>query len=349
MPNIKEISKMAGCSTATVSNVLNNSVKVSPDMREKVLRVIQETQYRPNSIAKSLKVKKTNIIGVIVEDITVFNAPEIINGIDEYAENLGYHIILNNLRLYKRLGDYYSAPSKYSRLISGTVQILLGRQVDGIIYVGHHSRDVSGIIEEMDLPIVYTYCYSSTKVGHSVNYDDEQAVYDVTEYLIGRGHRNIGVISGLYDSMQSQARFKGYQRALEDRKIFFNPAYLKAGDWGRESGYQLGKELLSTNQRPSAIFAMNDIMAAGVIDAATELGIAIPGDLSLIGFDNRECSRFVLPKLTTVALPLQEMGRQAAKTIVDLISGELADTEAKEIKLQCNLVERCSVADLSGS
>ncbi|WP_243662776.1 LacI family DNA-binding transcriptional regulator [Hydrogenispora ethanolica] len=342
--NIKEISKLAQVSTATVSNVLNNSPKVAQATRERVLRVIRETQYRPSTIAKSLKVKRTNLIGVISEDITVFNTPEIINGIDEYTENHGFHIILNNLRLYQRLGNHYADTAKYRNFIAEAVQILLSRQVDGIIYIGAHSRDISGIIEHLPVPIVYTYCYSAGAEDYAVNYDDEAAAYDAIQYLIDAGHRKIGVISGLYDSLQSQARFKGYQRALLDYKLLFNPAYLKAGDWERESGHALGKELLTLPDPPTAIFAMNDLMAGGVIDAANELGIAVPEGVSLIGFDNRECSKFFAPPLTTMALPLNEMGKQAVQILMNRIVGPQSATDAHDDRLKCTLVERQSVA-----
>lgn len=341
--NIKEISKLAGVSTATVSNVLNNSPKVTPKTRKKVLQVIDAAQYRPSLIAKSLKVKRTNMIGVISEDITVFNTPEIINGIDEYTEKHGFHIILNNLRLYRRLGNHYNETAKYKALIEETVQILLDRQVDGIIYIGAHSRDVSGIIGNQGVPVVYTYCYSSGKSDYAVNYDDEAAAYDAIRYLITAGHQKIGVISGLYDSLQTQARFRGYQRALLEYNLLFNPAYLKAGDWERQSGYLLAKELLTLSEPPTAIFAMNDLMAGGVIDAANELGISIPGAVSLVGFDNRECSKFFNPALTTMALPLTEMGKKSAELLIGKIDNLQTDDILREYHLKCNLIERQSV------
>jgi LacI family transcriptional regulator len=346
MANIKEISKLAGVSTATVSNVLNNSPKVSPETREKVLRVIQEARYHPNSIAKSLKVKKTNTIGVISEDITVFNTPEIINGIDEYTESCNFHIILNNLRLYQRLRNHYEDAAKYQKLIAETIQLLLSRQVEGIIYIGAHSRDVANIIGNISVPLVYVYCYSSVGLHYSVNYDDEAAAYNIIKYLIEFGHRRIAVISGLYDSLQSQARFKGYQRAFIDYNLLFNPLYLKTGDWEKESGYRLSKELLAMEEPPTAIFAMNDLMAGGVIDAANEAGVKIPQDLSVVGFDNRECSFYFVPKLTTMSLPLNDMGKKSAEILTRLIENQLPDDQNKFVKLDCTLLERESVANL---
>jgi Transcriptional regulators len=347
MATIKEIAKLANVSTATVSYVLNDSAKISEETRERVLRVIEQANYKPNSIAKSLKVKKTDTIGIITEDITVFNTPEIIDGIDECAEQSNYHIILENVRLYKRIGNNYKDTSKFAGIIQEITSVLLSKQVEGIIYIGAHCRDVSGLIEKLPVPVVYTYCYTSHESDISVNYDDESAAYEITQYLIRKNHKEIGIITGLIDSIQCQERLKGYQRALYEHNILFNPEYLKSGNWERESGYTAGKELLALGDHcPTAFFALNDLMAGGVIDAAEEFGLNIPGDLSLVGFDNRECSYSYTPKLTTMGLPLNKMGIKAAEILIELITNQGRSNHGKTVKLQCELFERQSVLDL---
>lgn len=342
MSTIKDVAEKAGVSIATVSYVLNNSVKISEETRQKVLKAARELNYSPNKIAKSLKTKKTHTIGVITEDITVFSTPDIIDGINRFTEEYSYHVILNNLRLYKRLGNDYSKIGKYIDEINEVVRVLISRQIEGIIYVGAHPRDVSGIIDNFNIPIVYTYCYSSNKEDYSVNYNDELAAYEATEHLIQMGHEKIGVITGLIDSLSCQRRLKGYQNALMNYDLNFDPRYVKVGNWEYDSGYTQGKELLSMTDRPTAIFAMNDLMAGGVIDAATELGIDIPRDLSLVGFDNKECSFFYIPKLTTMALPLSEMGKKSAEILINLINNK--KVKDNRIELKCNLIERNSVA-----
>ncbi len=345
MVTIKEIAKMAKVSTATVSYVLNDPSRVSEETREKVMKVVKKLNYNPNSIAKSLKIKKTNTIGIITEDVTVFTAPEIIDGIEEYAENHNYHIILNNIRLFKRIGNKYKDTAKFSKVIADVTNVLASRRVEGIIYVGAHCRDVTGVIGDLSIPVAYTYCYTTNNGAIAVNYDDEAAAYRITEYLIEKKHQKIAIITGLLDSMQCQDRLKGYQRALYERNLLFNPQYMKVGDWERESGYQAAKELLSLPDPPTAIFAMNDLMAGGVIDAANEAGIRIPEALSLVGFDNRECSYSYTPKLTTIALPLNEMGKVCAQKLLDRINNPGEDRqETEQIKLECELIERDSVA-----
>jgi LacI family transcriptional regulator len=344
MATIKEIARLANVSTATVSYVLNDSAKISEETRERVLRVIEQANYKPNSIAKSLKVKRTDTIGIITEDITVFNTPEIIDGIDEYAEQSNYHIILENVRLYKKIGNNYQDTSKFAGIIQEITGVLLSKQVEGIIYVGAHCRDVSGLIDKLAVPVVYVYCYTRDESDIAVNYDDELAAYELTKYLLGMNHRKIGIITGLMGSVQCQDRLKGYQRALYEHNILFNPEYMKIGNWERESGYTAGKELLLLSQRPTAIFALNDLMGGGIIDAAGELGLNIPKDLSLVGFDNRECSFSYTPKLTTMALPLNEMGKKSAEVLINQITNHDTMHYSKDLKIRCELIVRQSVA-----
>lgn len=348
MATIKEIARMANVSTATVSHVLNGTARISDETRERVLKVVKGVNYRPNIIAKSLKIRKTNSIGIITEDITVFNTPGIIDGINECAEKYDYHIILNNIMLYKKVGNKYKDAARYTGIVSDIVGDLVGRQVDGIIYVGAHCRNVAGLIGDSSIPLVFAYCYSSSGADASIYYDDETAACELTKYLIDKGHRKIGVITGLPESVQCQERLKGYQRALFENNILFNPNYMKAGDWEFEKGYAAGRELMSLANHPTAVFSMNDVMAGGVIEAVAELGLNIPGDLSLVGFDNRECSWSYSPRLTTMALPLKEIGRTAAETIIGLLQGNPV-IKGNTIKLQCSLIERKSVLPLTAS
>lgn len=348
MATIKEIARMAKVSTATVSHVLNGTARISDETRERVLTVVKGVNYRPNSIAKSLKIKKTNSIGIITEDITVFNTPGIIDGINECAEKYDYHIILNNIMLYKKVGNKYKDAAKYTGMVRDIVDDLVGKQVEGIIYVGAHCRDVAGLTGNCPVPLVFAYCYSSCGADASIYYDDETAAFELTKYLIDKGHRKIGVITGLLDSIQCQERLKGYQRALFENNILFNPDYMKAGNWEFEKGYSSGKELMEQIYPPTAIFSMNDVMAGGVMEAAGELGLNIPEDLSLVGFDNRECSWAYSPRLTTMALPLEEIGRTAAETIIGILQGTPCGT-GNTIKLQCSLIERKSVLPIAAT
>ncbi|ADQ05472.1 transcriptional regulator, LacI family [Caldicellulosiruptor owensensis OL] len=347
MATIKDIAKKANVSPATVSYVLNNSAQISPETRERVLKAAQELNYQPNNLAKSLRKKKSMTIGVIAEDITVFSAPEIIDGINRYLEEKGYHIILNNLRLVKKVGNNYSKVIEHLEEIKKSIEVLLTRQVEGMIYIGFHMRDVAPFIKGIKIPIVCTYCYSS--LGHiSVNCDDYQGAYEVTKYLLENGHRKIGLITGPNDSLPSQERLKGFKDALSDFGVKLDNKLIRVGNWEYESGYENTMSILKENREVTAIFAMNDLMACGVMDAAKELGIKVPDQLSVVGFDDREFSYFHDPKLTTVKMPLDKMGEEAAKLILECISGDKLictedEKEIRNLKLKCTVIERESV------
>lgn len=349
MATIKDIAKKANVSPATVSYVLNNSAQISQETRERVLKAAQELQYQPNNLAKSLRKKKSMTIGVIAEDITVFCTPEIIDGINRYLEEKNYHIVLSNLRLVKKVGNNYSQVLKHIKEIKQSIDVLLTRQIEGIIYIGFHMRDVAPIIEGIKIPIVCTYCYSSA--GHySVNCDDFAGGYEITKHLLENGHKKIGLITGPVDSLPSQERLKGFKTALKEFGITYDENLVRVGNWEYESGFINGKDLLSKHP-VTAIFAMNDLMACGVMDLAKELGIRVPDELSVVGFDDREFSYFHDPKLTTVKMPLDKIGEEAAKLILECINNEQRRVKTdyltkKDIKLSCKVVYRDSVKKL---
>lgn len=339
---MKDIALKAGVSTATVSNVLNNSGRVGKKTRKKVLKVIEELNYTPNKIARSLKLQKTNTVGVIAEDVTVFNTPSIIDGINKMAELNDLGILLVNLRLFQKAGTDFSNKEHMRKILGHAFNQLVMNQVDGIIYIGTYKRDMTDIIPPLKLPVVYTYCVTSNKDDFAINYDDEEAAYRATQYLIDLGHKDIGLISGMSDSIHSHERFDGYCRALKENGISLNSFFIKTGDWEVKSGYQLTKELLRLDKRPTAIVSLNDLMAFGAINAAQDLGLNVPRDISVIGFDNREFSAYTTPKLATMEIPLGQLGKKSLTTLQKLINQQPPDRT--KINLTCTLIERESVS-----
>ena len=344
MVTMKEIAKKADVSIATVSYVLNDNGQISEKTRQKVLEVVEKLNYKRNNIAKSLRTSKTNTIGVIAEDITVFNAPDIIDGINESLEKENFHVVLNNLRVHNKIINKFEQFKNHFEEIKESIAVLLSRQIDGIIYVGEHYRDVSGILDSINKPVVYTYCYSSKKDSYSVNYDDKSAAYNATDLLIKLGHKKIGIISGLLNTRPSKARLEGCKQALEDNGLSLDPDLIKKGNWFYESGKKYGIELINKNDPPSAIFAFNDPMAAGVIAGIESLGLSVPEDLSVIGFDNRDFTRYVNPSLTTLNLPLKKIGLKAGDLVMKLLKNK--EVEKKSYFLKCDLITRGSTQKL---
>ena len=342
MATIRSIAKQANVSIATVSKVLNGKTGVKEETRQLILNVAQELNYRPNLNARSLKSGKARTIGIIAEDLTVFNTPEIIDGIAVGCDSAGYHYILANLRLFKRFGHHMPGPAEHGALIREALDVLLSKQVAGVIYIGSHSHPVPLLAEYDEVPIVCAYC-TCDKLP-SVIYDDETASYALTERLLEHGADRIGMITGPLDSLHSMSRARGLMRALYDHRVPYDPTLTLTGDWERDSGYRLTNQLLDAGV--NAIYAQNDTMALGVLDCCSARGVTVGEDLQLIGFDNRDISQVCRPRLSTVALPLFEIGRTASSHILSLISG--GEEPALLTKLPCTVIERESTLSKKG-
>ncbi len=336
MATIKEISKQANVSIATVSKVLNGKTGVNPKVREQVLEVARNLNYHPNLNARNLKAGSSHTIGIITEDLTVFNAPEIVDGIAAECETAGYHYILSNLRFFKRYGNGPKDLKESVELVHSTVDDMISKQVDGIIYIGCHSHIVISLPDHTNLKYVCAYCVSEDPSIPSIIYNDEKASYEETELLLNRGDRKIGMITGLADSSHTAKRIRGHQSALFAHGIPYDPNLTLTGDWGRDCGSVLGKQLI--REGVTAIFAHNDLMALGVLDYCNANGIEVGKDFRLIGFDNQAIASVCRPSLSSVALPLFEIGQTAAKEMLRLLQGE--KPTGHQIMLDCTIIER---------
>ncbi|MDF2908646.1 MAG: transcriptional regulator, LacI family [Herbinix sp.] len=340
MANIKEVADACGVSIATVSNIFNGKGRVGEETKERILRIAKEMNYVPNIMAKNLKQRRSNVIGIITEDLTVFNSVGIVDGIHEFLEENGYTFILGNLRLYKKYNNKFYHDEGYYNQVQEEFHMMKSAQVAGIIYVCAHCREIKFLPDMGDIPVAIAYGFSKNKHVSSIIYDDEQAAYDATNELICNGHKKIGLIMGDKFSMHTSARWKGYQRALYDNDILCNPDHICEEDWTRERGYEAADILV--RKGVTAIFSMNDEMAAGVYDYAHENNLLIGKELALVGFDNREICTAFLPSLTTMAIPLSEIGRRAAEWIVDNLD-ESKTCIDRDSYVKCSLVKRDSV------
>jgi LacI family transcriptional regulator len=318
---IKEIANLAGVSTATVSYVINNTKNVLPEKRRRVLEVIEQSGYQPNQMAKSLRAKKSNTIGVLAEDIRGFPVPAIINGISEYAEHEGYRILLSDLRMMESLLNRYDMIGQYKDKVNKAISLLLhGTMVDAVVYIGMSDRDITGIIDKISKPLVIAYSTTNDPYAHSVTYDNEQISGEVIRHLLASGHRRIAVITGPLHTSPASMRMAGVENAFAEAGLVLDQDLVRHGDWEFPTGYIHATELLRYS--PTAIFAMNDLMAAGAMAAIDHAGLRVPDDISIIGFDNRDISGLLQPRLTTVEIDLKGIGLAAAQTALQRISGE---------------------------
>lgn len=345
MVTIREIAKECGVSIATVSNVLNGKSGVSKKTREMVMAKVQELHYMPNSVAKNLKTKKTRTIGIIVEDVTIFSVPGVVDGITECCEKHGYRISLVNLRLFQKHGDDYYYKTDYYQQVTEVLHKMAADQVEAVIYLSTEERELTCLPADFYIPLVMSYAYSQTKGVPSVLINEVDSAKRLIEYAIRCGHKRIGVITGKSASPHTQQRLKGYLLALEANGLSYDETLVREGDWSRESGQRFADELV--DQGTTAIFCMNDLMAGGVYDRLAAGGLRVGKDFSVLGYDDRVQSDFFDPPLTTVRLPLHDVGYCAAELAMDILHGTPREEIAAETFIPCELVIRSSVAKIN--
>lgn len=344
MVTVKEIAKMCGVSASTVSNILNGKPNVGEDTRQRVLRAIEETGYHTNYFASNMRKQNTQTISVIVEDLTQFTTPPIVEEIMSYCEERGYRTIMMNMRMYDRWQNtWYGDEQKVKSVLNPILQEIESIRVDGNIYVAGHGREIDYFPETYKIPTVIAYAKSSCGRFPSVMMDDEKGGYEMGKYLISKGHTQIGIVTGVVSNMHAQSRLTGFQKALFESGIPYNPNLTVHGTWQRESGYQCAKKIL--DKGVSVIWCMNDQMACGVYDYLYEHNIRPGVDISIAGYDNMSEASYMYPRLDTCELPLREIGRHSAMRMIDIIEG---CPEADEMEwIPCRMVEGKSVLKIS--
>ncbi|GAF15238.1 LOW QUALITY PROTEIN: catabolite control protein A [Bacillus sp. JCM 19045] len=308
---IYDVAREAGVSMATVSRVVNGNPNVKPTTRKKVLEAIERLGYRPNAVARGLASKRTTTVGVIIPDISSIFFSELARGIEDIATMYKYNIILCNSDQNK---------DKEIHLIN----TLLEKQVDGIVYMGGEITDEH--VEQFKrspVPIVLAATLDGERSFPSVNIDYTQAAEDAIQFLIDKGHTQIGMLSGsLEDPINGYQKFAGYRQALEKNNIEFNEDLVVIGDYTYDSGMEAMGTFQEIQNKPTAIFASNDEMALGVIHGVQDLGLSVPGDYEVVGFDNTRLARMVRPTLTTVVQPLYDIGAVSMRLLTKLMNKE---------------------------
>lgn len=344
MATMKDVAKLAQVSTATVSHVINGTKTITEATRKRVLAAIAEARYVLDAVAKSLRVGSSQTVGVLVEDIRGLPVADIVGGVSEALEQSGYSMLLYDLHLLGKLYNRYEQIDAYRERINHGVTVLTQSHVGGVIYVSMHDRRLEGLFDPTSRPIVFAYAHGSPQESY-VTYDNLQSARELVEYLIGCGHERIALIKGCEQSSPSHVRLSGYEQALKAHGLPLVSDYVRQGDWTYESGARETAALLALSPRPTAIFAMNDPMAVGCIHALLDAGLSVPGDVSVVGFDDRESMRTMRPPLTTVSIPTKEIGMRAAQMLLAQLRGE---SEPEGVMLPCTLVKRGSVRTLNG-
>jgi DNA-binding LacI/PurR family transcriptional regulator len=308
--NITDVAKKAGVSISTVSRVLNNAGHpVKQETRERVLEAVRELGFRPNDLARGLLLKKSRTIGLVIPDISNPYYPELALGLEATASEYGYSVIFCNTGRQAEKLEHY-------------VDVLLQKRADGIIFAGG-GTDFSPVSQPLlDFDVEVAVIGRHNLPFPSVQIYNVAAAREATTHLVELGHRRIAFISGPLNLTSVQDRLAGYRLGLEERGIGRDDRLVREGDFQSESGYAAALSLLQGEPRPTAIFAANDRMAIGVMAAAADLGLKVPDDISVVGFDDITMASYMRPTLTTVAIPGYEVGASAMRLMLRLFAGE---------------------------
>ena len=325
---IHDVAKTAGVSVTTVSRVLNNKDDVAKATFEKVSKVIDDLGYATNLAARSMRSRRTNVIGLIVSNIEQIFAIEVMKGVNRTIGKHGYDLIIytNN----KIQGKSTAAKERnYVALLNNSI-------ADGVIILTPVTTTFP-----TDAPVVAVDPNLQSPDCPAVIATNYEGAHEAVSYLIELGHRRIGFVGGRLDLQSATQRQQGYVDACQEANIEIDDSLITIGDYSTDAGYECGKQLLSQPERPTAIFAANDQSAFGVIKAAHELGLQIPQDLSLIGFDNVPESAYYLPDgLTTIDQHMLQIGEAATNMIFDLINEKPLDGMVHQVPTR--LVKRGS-------
>lgn len=310
---IKDIAKKLNISPSTVSRALHDHPDISTQTKEVINSLAEELDYQPDSIAQSLKKRRTNLIGVIVPEIKHNFFSAAISGIEEVAYRAGYAIIVSQ------------SNESYDRECVN-VRALISNRVAGLLISISQTTEISDhfkLLERQGIPFVFFDRVCEDIEASKVVVDDFHGAFKAVEHLINSGYKRIAHLAGPTHLSISQQRYNGYLSALNKYKIQYNENYVVHGGLNEEDGIKGFQKLLKLDQLPDALFAVNDPVAIGAFEKIKEHGLKIPGDIALVGFSNNPITRLVEPSLTTVSQPAYKVGKVAAELLIEQIkSGE---------------------------
>jgi LacI family transcriptional regulator len=329
-PTIYTVAERAGVSIATVSRVLNNNPRISAETRAKVLQAMQELGYRPSAAARDLARNATETIALLFPEVSGPFFSEIIGGIETEAHRHHYHLLI------------YSLPSagQEDQLLS-----FLSSKVDGIIVGSHCEPAYVQRLHAQHVPFVLLNQQLEGMAVDSIQTSSFEGAYEAVDHLVGHGYTPIAFIAGPTVSTQSRVRLEAYRRALADHGWAQDPQWIVQGDYSEQGGERAMSALLSCPQPPRAVFAANDQMAIGAIDAVRSQRLSVPHDVAIAGFDDLPVAAYIAPALTTVRRSVRESGELAVQLLVRRI--EEPDASVEHVVLPTELVVRRSCGCIS--
>lgn len=331
MPTITDVAREARVSASTVSHVINETRYVSDEVKQRVHAAMEALNYQPNVIARSLRTRETLTVGVVVSDVTNPFFTSIVRAIEDEVLKQGYSIILC---------DTDEKPEREQAYL----RLLMGRRVDGLIVApSSGNADLLRSAIESGLPVVLLDRSVPGLAADVVLSDNESGAFDAVSYLIGMGHRRIGIVAGRLEVSTGADRMAGYVRAIRTHGIPVDESLIEVAKFKRDIAYDKTMKMLNRAEPPTALFVCNNVMTAGTMAALKAAGKKVPEDISVIGFDDSEWAALMDPPLTVVAQPIVELGTRAAQTLMRRISrGRVKTPRAVVLKPELILRDSCA-------
>lgn len=329
--NIKSVAKKAGVSVATVSRVLNHPDAVAPDTKEHILSVMESLDYKPNWMARGLKLNRTGAIALLIPEITDLGYMEIAKGVEDVAHQKNYNIML-------------CATEDDRNKEKGYIENFIARKIDGVILVSTYLKKSDlAQMKKQDISVVLIGKNDELTGENLVYTDFKAAAAEATRHMIEVGYRKIGVIYGSKPRIENMDKLEGFRKIMEEEGLGCQAEHFFEEENSIEGGYLAASKLLNLKERPEAIFVTSDIMAIGAMEKIKQSGLSIPHDIAVVGFDNLKISGYLEPKLTTVTKPMYRMGLVAARLLFDVMEDDnQEDNEPQEILIQSKLKVRKS-------
>lgn len=320
---IKDVARLAGVSSATVSRALRNKPNVSPEIRERVLEAAKSLNYRPSRVARSLRVQRSNIIGLIISDIQNPFFTSLVRGVEDVAYNSEYALFLCNSDEEQRKEELY-------------IELMIAEQVAGVIITPSREQDnPASMLLEAGIPVVTVDRRMLDLEVDTVLVDNEVAMKSLTQHLINNGHTRIGGIFGPIETTTGRERFEGYRSALRESGIPYDPDIVYCVPPKEQQGYDYSCKILQGNP-PSALIAGNNLIGEGATRAIQQMGLNVPDDITLAVFDNPSWTSLIMLPVTVIAQPTYALGQTAAELLLKRIN--YPDGPIQEIVLKSKLI-----------
>jgi len=312
---LRDVARVAGVSTATVSRAMNNPAAVSEELRDRIASVVRHLGWVPHGAARALATHRTGTIGAVFPTLTHGDFARAIQALQHELSEAGYTLLL--------ACSEYDVEQEYQQ-----VRKLIERGVDALLLVGEaHHRDLAELLDKNRIPYVNTFVYNPSTHGTCVGPDNHKALHKLTRYLVGLGHRSFGVVAQSTDNNdRAQARLQGIRDALAEQSIAIQPRHFAQGYWGINEGRQLFRRILAAKPWPTAVICGNAYLTVGALLESQQMGIAVPGEMSIVGYDDIEIMSELPIPITTVRVSSDEVGRRAARLLVAKIEGRPDET-----------------------